>query len=270
MTRDEWIVRLRPLVRYWTHRRKGDITLYKETRSRNLNALDIDEVTEAEVGQVAQKWEVIKSYASSDLYNLCGVSACRSIHLSGPLFHKPRRHSTFSQCNVLLCQGQIILFQPTLRHHSGKAVPGTHSHRVTSLSLSECYLYSGFLTEPELLYTNRTFDPNRPGKTALPRIWREDGWSSADEDVMTTFVIWHGHKRSLFRTSGSDGLNSGDGEPGEAGGRIARLKLVSRLGVLGRSLVFKARSRAERDQWVLAISMEMERLRREEEVRVEE
>lgn len=46
------------------------------------------------------------------------------------------------------------------------------------------------------------------------------------------------------------------------------LKRVSQLGVPGRSIVFKARSRAERDHWVMGISDEIERLGQGEEVRV--
>jgi hypothetical protein len=44
------------------------------------------------------------------------------------------------------------------------------------------------------------------------------------------------------------------------------------LGVTGRSVVFKARSRAERDHWVLAIQVAIERLaaaEEREEVRLE-
>lgn len=47
-----------------------------------------------------------------------------------------------------------------------------------------------------------------------------------------------------------------------------RLRYVSRLGVPGRSVVFKARSRAERDHWVMNIGMEIERLQQAEEIRV--
>ena len=44
---------------------------------------------------------------------------------------------------------------------------------------------------------------------------------------------------------------------------------MSQLGATGRSVVFKARSRAERDHWVLAIQVEIERLAaQEEEVRL--
>ena len=89
---------------------------------------------------------------------------------------------------------------------------------------------------------------------------------------MTCFVLWHGRHRSFFRSTGDE--DDGDGEEntaGSAGGsRRNRLKLVSQLGVPGRSIVFKCRSRAERDHWVMAISLEIERLQQSEDVRITE
>ena len=64
----------------------GDITLYKSVRRQNLEKLNIDEETEAYVGQFARKWEVTQSYASPELYNLCGISCCRTIHVNH-IFH---------------------------------------------------------------------------------------------------------------------------------------------------------------------------------------
>jgi len=58
-----------------------------------------------------------------------------------------------------------------------------------------------------------------------------------------------------------------DSDKGEGKTRN-RLRYVSRLGVPGRSVVFKARSRAERDHWVMNIGMEIERLQQAEEIRV--
>ena len=75
---------------------------------------------------------------------------------------------------------------------------------------------------------------------------------------MTCFVIWHGKRKSFFRASAED----------EDGKLKQRLKYVSRLGATGRSMVFKTRSRAERDHWVMSIGMEIERLQQAEEIRV--
>lgn len=75
---------------------------------------------------------------------------------------------------------------------------------------------------------------------------------------MTCFVIWQATRKSFFKA-----------REGDDGGKTRqRLRYVSRLGVPGRGMVFKARSRAERDHWVMSVGMEIERLQQGEDVRV--
>lgn len=170
--------------------------------------------------------------------------------MSGTLYRKPRKHTTFLKCAVILCHGSLLIFHGTLRKRTGEEVPHIQHERQAIIDLKNCYIYSGLVTEGDLLYQNRTFDSNHPGHNALPRMYLEDGWTSTDEDTMTCFVIWQVTKRSFFKA------NNDTGE----GGTKQKLKYVSRLGVPGRSMVFKARSRAERDHWVMSVGMEIERL----------
>ncbi|KAK4553686.1 hypothetical protein LTR86_009184 [Recurvomyces mirabilis] len=271
--KQEWMSRLRQLVKYWHHRAKADIDLFKNVRQQNLDALNIDERAEATVGSFAYKWEVSQSYASPTMYNLCGISQCRTVHLSGLLFRKPRRHTTFTRCHVILSHGHLLIFQDTLRKRSGKKLVNIHHERIGSIDLKGCYLYSGLLTENDLLYQNRTFDSNQPGNHALPRIYLQDTWTSTDEDAMTTFVIWHAKSKSWFKSSHfvddvrSSSAAADQQEAAGQGGILGRgyktkekLTRVSQLGTTGRSVVFKARSRAERDHWVMGIQVEIERL----------
>ncbi|KAK3721758.1 hypothetical protein LTR37_002923 [Vermiconidia calcicola] len=275
----EWIKRLRKLVKYWHHRTKDDLNLFKSVREQNLQALQIDERAEAQVGSFAYKWEVNQCHASSLMYNLCGISSCRTIHMSGLLFRKPRRHTTFTRCYVILSAGHLLIFQDTLRKSvTGRKVVHIHHERIGSVDLRGCYLYSGLLTENDLLYQNQTFDSNMPGHHALPRIYVEDnGWTSTDEDAMTTFVIWHAKSKSWFRSSSSvdDARTAervgGASEDGKREKTKTKLTRVSQLGTTGRSVVFKARSRAERDHWVMALQVEIERLAAlSEEVRLDD
>ncbi|KAF2014121.1 hypothetical protein BU24DRAFT_423164 [Aaosphaeria arxii CBS 175.79] len=254
--RKEWIKHLRALAKYWKHRTASDINLFKRTRNRNFKVLNIDEEAEAYVGQFARKWEVTQSYACPELYNLCGIACCRSIHLSGLLYRKPRIHAPFTRCSVMLTAGNLVIFQDVLRSRVGKQLAHIHHERIANLDLKDCYVYSGFLTESDLLYQNQTFDANKPGHHALPRIYLEDGWTSTDEDVMTTFVVWHGKSKSWFRAE--EGAGGGFQHANES--RRKKLKRVAKLGSKGRSVVFRARSRAERDHWVLAIQNEIERV----------
>jgi hypothetical protein len=85
---------------------------------------------------------------------------------------------------------------------------------------------------------------------------------------MTTFVVWHGKSKSWFRAE----EGAGEGEQERKTGRRTKLKRVAKLGSKGRSVVFRARSRAERDHWVLAIQNEIERVQggRGEDFRIKE
>ena len=74
----EWLTRLRDLVKYWRLRSHADVDLFKSVREQNLEKLQIDERAEAQVGSFAYKWEVSQSYADPILYNLCGISSCRT------------------------------------------------------------------------------------------------------------------------------------------------------------------------------------------------
>ena len=268
-TKKEWMRRLRDLIKYWTHRTRADMDLFKLVRQQNLQALNIDERAEAYMGQFAGKWEVTKSFASPELYHMCGISSCRTIHNSGMLFRKPRKHSTFTKCYVVLCHGSLLIFRDTLRTTSGKREMHIHHDRIASIDLADCYLYSGLITENDLLSQNQTFDSNAPGSHALPRIFLDDSWTSTDEDAMTCFVIWHSQRKGWFKQD-IDDIKDGDKNKGEKGTKKQKLKRVNQLGVKGRSIVFKARSRAERDHWVLGISTEIERLSRGDDVRVVE
>ena len=81
-TKKEWIHRLRKLVRYWKARLAADVDLYKTVRGENLKQLDVDEESEAYIGQFGSKWEVTRSVASPKLFNMCGLSSCRAITVS--------------------------------------------------------------------------------------------------------------------------------------------------------------------------------------------
>lgn len=84
-TKKEWIHRLRKLARYWKVRLAADVDLYKRVRALNLKQLDVDEESEAYIGQFGSKWEVTRSVASPKLFNMCGVSCCRVITVSTPI-----------------------------------------------------------------------------------------------------------------------------------------------------------------------------------------
>lgn len=245
-TRDEWVTRLRDLVVYWKARDSQDMTLVRRTRNENLKELHIDEEMEALVGQHARKWEVSQASVSPELYHTCGLSSCRAITMSGTLYRKPRKHATFCRFHVVLCHGELLLFDSTPRSKSGNPIPHIHHERHSSVSLQDCFIYSGMITSGDLIYEKQTYDSNGPMRHALPRIYA-DGLTSQDEDKMLCFVLWQGRRK---------GWRAGRDEEGREGYTVKEKLAVGR----GKALVFKAPSRVHRDVWVMNISMEIERL----------
>ncbi|PYI26610.1 hypothetical protein BP00DRAFT_406925 [Aspergillus indologenus CBS 114.80] len=261
ITKNEWMKRLDALVKYWKVRLATDAAELKLLRQRNQELLGIDEEMESIMGQFARKWEVKKAEASPLLHNICALSGCRTIKMSGQLYRKPRRHSTFKRCHVVLMAGKLLIFRTSLRKRNGAEVPHIHHSLETTIDLADCYIYSGLLTESDLLYSNQTFDSNRPGHNSLPRVYLStDVYTSSDEDTAIAFVIWQPLRRNYFRSR----------EYGTKGEKRQRLKQVSTLGVHGRTIVFKARSRVEKDRWVLSIASEIDRLQEDwpEDVRI--
>ncbi|KAF3289731.1 hypothetical protein TWF970_003491 [Orbilia oligospora] len=251
-TRNEWMHRLADLIIYWKKRRGADVAMLKETRHENLDLLRIDEEMEAFIGQYGKKWEVQNSRSSPLIWNVCGISSCRTLTYSGHLYQKKTRHATFQKYHVVACHGKLLIFENTVRKYTGEPLDYVHQLKRQEISLRDAYVYSGIATESQLLYQNQTFDSNNPGRHALPRVY-EDGWMSTDEDVMTCFVVWHGAKHTSIRSK-------------DDGGKRARVKRVTALGSTGKSMVFKARSRQERDLWVMAIGVEIERLHTTDEI----
>jgi hypothetical protein len=263
--RREWTRRLRELVRYWRARKLDDVRLHRRVRARNLEALQVDEEGEAWVGAFARKWELARTRAEPALHSFCPATRCRAVLCSGPLYVKPRLRGTFVLRLCVLVPGALLMFEAARRGSSGAAKKHVHHARTARVGLEGCYLYSGLLTDADLLYHDRGaagFDAAAPGHHAVPRVWPEDGWDGWDEDVMACFVLWRPGGRSWFRHA------HGDGDDGARSKGGMRLKRVSALGKKGNRVVFRARGRAERDRWVLALAGEMERAGREVEVRI--
>ncbi len=167
------------------------------------------------------------------------------IEMRGMLYRKPRVHSTFKRYQVVVAHGQLMLFN--YLHWQATGGPRQHIHhsKHTVLSLQDCYVFSGMITEGDLLNkTGDNFDRQTSGRHALPRRY-QDGWSSQDEEAALCFVIWTGRRRVVLTQS----------EKKDAFDK----KSVSRLGIPGKSMIFMARCRQERDMWVQQIALEIER-----------
>lgn len=85
VTKKEWMTRLRKLSQYWKLRLANDMDMLKTVRCLNLKRLEIDEESEAHIGQFGSKWEVARAVASPKLFNMCGISCCRAITVTRTL-----------------------------------------------------------------------------------------------------------------------------------------------------------------------------------------
>lgn len=319
-SRDHWVDCLSDLSRYWKARKIDDNRQHRRVRRRNLRRLKIDEAREAIFGEYSQKWEASMADSSPEVFSICRIAGCRSIKMSGPLYCKPRYYGNFEQDIFLLTGGRLLAYQMIPRRLSGRPIPITYYSRKSSLDidLRNCYVYSGILTDANQLYSDTTFNPNRPQPRTAAHIYRSDNWVSADDDKSVTFVVWINNRRRLTLSeragldeydywesadhsndvgdddngsvtddSGSESAASISGKTSNQNDtRTAKFKRktglqkknkkkkrkhkkretpslpnwMTALGVRGRAVVFRARSRVERDSWVLSLQTEIDRL----------
>ena len=66
--------------------------------------------------------------------------------LSGVLYRKPRIHSSFRKCVVILCHGKLLIFQSTLRNQAGSEIPHILHEREQVVDLKDTYVYSGLVS----------------------------------------------------------------------------------------------------------------------------
>lgn len=289
---DEWIDRLSCLSKYWKHRKKEDSRTMWDVKVSNLSNLKIPELEEANISQDTPKWITDRGIANEEIHNISAYAMMRPLMQNGVLYQKARKHSIFRKFYVILTPGFLILYQyfKSARVNFSKKVVD-HRHFMT-IPIEECYVYSGNLTSLDLLQRDKQFDNLNSGNEPLPRVYA-DGWKSSEDESSKCFTLWFGTKRaisnynSLFKynkdsRAHTSGFRAGNEEQpyprgtdfnSETSGtadlsmdknleKNPRLfKVVSRLGVSGRSMVFMARSRQERDQWAMKIHAELERLR---------
>lgn len=266
---EEWVTRLRALITYWNEKRESDFSKLWDTKVQNINNLKIDEGEDANANGRSPKWMTERGVTNPSIYNINALSVLRPILHRGVLHQKPKKHSVFSKYWVVLIPGFLILYRYFRRSKTGYAKPSVdHAHYMT-IPIEQCYVYSGTLTELDLLDRDKTFDEFNPGSHSLPRIY-DDGWRSSETETSRCFTLWFGKKRILSKSpknsqnqsdcSNSPQVSDLKDEPNGNAQNPNMIKMVKQHGVSGRSMVFMARSRQERDIWVLSLHYELERL----------
>ncbi|AQZ11736.1 SPO71 (YDR104C) [Zygosaccharomyces parabailii] len=268
----EWVVRLKQLVFYWKEKQISELHKLWSTKMRNITNLQIEEEQEANVNGRTPKWVTDRGVTDPTIYNVNALAVLRPMLHKGILYQKPKKHAVFSKYMVVLVPGFLILYHSYRRSKTGFAKNSFDHRHYMTVPIEHCYVYSGTLTELDLLDRSRDFDELNPGTHALPRIY-SDGWASSETETSRCFTLWFGKKRFLSRSSKNlqsekDYQNEipkmSDLKSEPQGGNTHNpnmLKMIRQLGVSGRSMVFMARSRQERDLWVLSLFYEMERLK---------
>lgn len=246
--RDLWVNRLQLLAAYWKAKSIGDRRRVIKQRQKNLTILHIDEDEEPMIGEKTSKWETDQGVADPYVYNVSIYSLGKSILLQGVLFQKPNKYASFQKYFVILTQTEMLLFTYEQKYRTGSAARGAvvNYAKAQTISLENCYIYSGALTNLDLLNRDRWFDSERPGHHALPRVY-DDGWKSAEDEALRCFVLWFGKQRPIRAHKGNNKVKS------------EVHKLTDRLGVRGTSMVFMTRSRQERELWVTTINVLLSR-----------
>lgn len=237
-TRSVWMERLQHMSEYWKLRHSEDVLRLKYLKEKNMALLNIREGDEADFVANAASWELSKGKADPQIYNINSLALLRFVIHSGELYQKPRKHSNFEKYYVILIPGYLLLFQMFTRSriNNGSFFNVTYKHH-SSIPLESCYIYTGQLTAVDLLLRDKSFDINNPGSHSLPKVYL-DGWRSKEDEITRCFTIWEGAKRIIAKHGGK---------------RKAKLTLANRLGRKGKSMVFMARSRQEKDLWVSSI-----------------
>lgn len=271
-TRDLWIDKLKILKKYWKLRADEDLRRLISCREYNLKKIDIKESEEVNFVNNSLKWELKKGRCDPKIYNINHITLLKVIIKSGELYRKLRKHGNFEKYYVVLIPGYLVIYEMFQRKmHNDVVCSSPYYKRLMKVPLRNCYLYSGNLTNQDLLQKDRNFDIQNPGNHVLPKIYG-DGWKSSEDEASRCFTLWVGAKRLIINKnyyseenikSISSPKYSKPTEPLESqktsSSKSTMVKLVNRLGREGTNIVFMARSRQEKDLWTLSILNEIGR-----------
>ncbi|GAA5865964.1 hypothetical protein JCM3774_005540 [Rhodotorula dairenensis] len=256
--RDEWVARLRALSTYWRRRERVDGIQHMQLSGADamVNRLPargarkrhaFEDEPDADTLPPLSRDQVLSSPHLSHLYNWCLLDGCRAILREGIMHVKQGLRGVYRMRHVVLLPGILLEFLHVNRDINGQPLPSPYHKRQRILHLRDCYVYSGTLTDHlnELSTGTGVWDPADESEHQFPRCYPgTDGLRTADERDDCTFVVF----KIKHSKSGND----------------------CKLGKKGKSTdarVFRTRSKLERDLFVYALNLSIERLLRGEKDR---
>lgn len=250
----EWIRRLIELRDYWKLRIEKDLLKLKSTKLFNIKKLRIDEYSDSNSSiSTLNRWESLHALADPEIHNISPNSMFRTIIKSGYIYQKPKKHSSFRNLFIVLIPGFLKLFKVFKKNFAGKTNSTIFHQHYMTIPISDSYIYSGNICELDLIEHN-TYDLNNsndPERQALPRVY-DDGWVSSDDELSRCFTLWFGKKRAIAGGHHNEDDETIHKNPG-------LIRMASRLGVTGKSMVFMCRSRQEKELWVNCLNVMLER-----------
>lgn len=228
----EWIEHLRALVRYWRLRhlvdakQEMDVVHYATGKPRITPHIKQynDDAPEPDTNPA-----MVLPYLSS-LYNWCVYEGCRPVTKTGRIYMRPGVRGKYTLVQLFIVSGHLVQFNI-------RSKASFHPRRSETISLLDAYVVSGLFAAQSL--PSGQYKPNAP---VAARRYR-DGLEAEEREEDTLFMLlYYPHT-----------FGAGMGE-----GRAA----TPALGAKRRTMVFRARSKVERDLWCWAINLEIEKVAR--------
>ncbi|KAF8225870.1 hypothetical protein L208DRAFT_1503595 [Tricholoma matsutake] len=245
----EWIERLRALVLYWKQRHRVDAEQEMELAQARRPRLtpQMRAFHESEYPPEAPADPSTPLPALVSMFNWCVLDGCKAIIKGGKAFMRRGLHGQYKLIQLFLVTGHLVMFRIT---------PGSSLHlAMRRTNLLDAYVCSGYFAA--LALPEGQYDP-----TTSPEARRyQDGLETDDPEEDILFMVWFRRQPSVVEKASLPGSTTG------------MPNTVPALSAKGNVLVFRTRSKLERDAWCWALNSEIERVvraQKEREARLKE
>ncbi|KAF5382546.1 hypothetical protein D9615_002957 [Tricholomella constricta] len=243
----EWIERLRALVLYWKQRHridaKEEMDLAQSRRPRLTPLTRVAHVDDCEFPPEAPPDTSAPMPALGSLYSWCVLDGCKPIVKGGKVYVRKGLYGQYKLVQLFLAAGHLTQF---------RIIPKTSLHASMRMrtNLVDAYVCSGYLAAMALpkgqYHANANADPRR----------YQDGLETDDPEEDMLFMVWYRPQGTMMEQPDETD------EP-----HTASPKSVPALSAKRKLLVFRTRSKLERDAWCWALNCEIEKLARSQKDR---
>ncbi|KAF7985501.1 hypothetical protein HWV62_3705 [Athelia sp. TMB] len=235
----EWIQRLRDLVVYWKQRHRADAReeMDLSTASSQRPRLTPHLLVKPEAQEAARDASPDLEGALpalNSLYSWCVLDGCKAVLKTGKLHTRKGLHGYYKNVQLFLVSGHLIRYRITPKS-------SLHRRQYKAINLLDAYVTSGYFAALKL--PRGQYDPQDP---SVPRRY-QDGLEADDLEEDMLFIVWYRpHAPAVDDIAPPPDLNASS--------------TVSALSAKRKLVIFKTRSKLERDAWCWAINSEIEKL----------